>query len=104
MANLSKSNKGGQRVGLPTPKSSVVGMQEVPDPPASRSREKYGRIWEQIGELKPGKALRVDFESSKQALYVRGILRKKAKAEGVFLSSSRTADDLTFYFWLEKNS
>lgn len=79
-------------------------MQDVPEPPASRYPGKYDGIWAQIGELKPGKALRVDFDSDKQAHYVRGVLRKKAKDEGQFLSHSRTADDRTMYFWLEKVS
>jgi hypothetical protein len=77
-------------------------MQDVPEPPAARQRGRYDAIWAQIEELKPGKALRVDFDTDKQAHYVRGVLRKRAKAEGQFLSHSRTSDDRTMYFWLEK--
>jgi hypothetical protein len=77
-------------------------MDEVPDPPVGESRGKYDGVWFQVCECKPGKAVRVEFESEKQAKYVRAAMRKKAKADGKFLSSSHTADGTTWYFWLEK--
>lgn len=79
-------------------------MDAVPDPPINMRRDKYGALWEQIGELKAGRALRAVFGSEKQAKYVRGSLRKKAKAEKQQLSSSHETDLVTWYFWIEKAS
>lgn len=96
------SDGGDQRADLSLPKMSVVTMDAVPDPPVNARRDKYGVLWTQIGELKPGRALRAVFGSEKQAKYVRSSLRKRAKAEGLFLSSSHETDLVTWYFWIEK--
>lgn len=102
MAKVAVVNGGGQRTDLGFPTISVVAMDAVPDPPTNARRDKYGVLWEKVAELKPGRALSAVFSSEKQAKYVRGSLRKKAKSEGLFLSSSHETDCLTWYFWLEK--
>lgn len=77
-------------------------MDEVPNPTVGENRSKYDGLYEQIGALKRGQALRVEFGSESHAAYVRGAMRKRAKKDGQFMSSSRDATGLTRYFWLEK--
>ncbi len=79
----------------------VVKMDDVPEPPP-RNGSIADELYVQIGSLKLGTALRVDFESEKHADYVKGKLRSKAKKDKQFMSSSRTADGKTRFFWLEK--
>lgn len=94
---------GGARVALPDPKVSVVTMAAVPQPPATRGRDKYGSIYERIRSLAAGSAVRVDFETEKQAQYVRAQLRKRAKTEKKYLSHSRTPDNRSMWFWIERD-
>lgn len=93
---------GGQRPDLAVPVISEVAMDAVPDPPENIRHDKYGALWRQVRELKPGRAARAVFGSEKQAKYVRGQMRARAKAQKLFLSSSHEADGVTWYFWLEK--
>lgn len=80
----------------------AVGMDGVPAP-ALAGRVGIGdRLYAQICKLKRGMALEVRFETCKHAEYTRGRVRKKAKDDGQFLSSSRSDDGCTRYFWLEK--
>ena len=82
------------------PKVGVVTMAEVPDPP--RNGSIADALYVRVGALKPGSALKAEFESEAHGDYVRGKLRGKAKKDRQFMSSSRSADGLTRYFWLEK--
>lgn len=84
------------------PKAAVVAMSVVPDPPVTERNGYADMLYKQISGLKLGSALKVEFEASSQADYVRAKLRTKAKADKQFLSSSRSEDGKTRYFWLEK--
>lgn len=83
------------------PETAVVTMEQVPQPPP-RNGSIAEELYVQIGELKTGNALRALFENEKHGDYVRGKLRNLAKKDKQFMSSSRSADGLTRYFWLEK--
>jgi hypothetical protein len=76
-------------------------MDAVPDP-STNEAGKYGEMFEQIGQLKPGSALRVEFATNSMALYARSRLRKLAKEQRMMLSSSKENHGATRYFWLEK--
>ncbi len=79
-----------------------VDMAAVPDPPRQTGRSSpLFAVFEQVYDLPRGKALPITFRDVKRGLYVRGQLRKWAKKRGDMLSSSRTADHLTFFFWIE---
>ena len=82
------------------PKVSVVSMDAVPDPGIEPG--KYAEMFDQVLALQNGNALRVDFASKSHALYVRAVLRKMAKGRKRFLSSSKSPDGTTRYFWFEK--
>lgn len=84
------------------PKSSVVTMADVPEPPLTGRSGISDALYAQIAALKPGSALKVEVETEQHGDYIRGKLRKKAKADKQFMSSSRSADGKTRYFWLEK--
>lgn len=84
----------------PAPKVEVVGMENVPTPPAYRSVATD--LYAQIGMLKPGKAVKAEFDSPQHAAYVRGKLRQLAKVDGQFVASSKLPDGRTMWFWLEK--
>lgn len=77
-------------------------MVDVPEPPTTERSGISDALWVQLSALKPGAALKVEFEADQHASYVRGKLRAKAKVNKQFLSSSRTADGKTRFFWLEK--
>ena len=83
------------------PGVAVVTMDDVPEPPP-RNGSVANELYIQISGLKMGTALRVDFESDKHGDYVRGKLRSKARKDKQFMSSSRSEDGKTRYFWLEK--
>lgn len=83
------------------PVLAVVKMDEVPEPPP-RNGSIAEELYAQIGGLKMGTALRAEFESDKHGDYVRGKLRGMAKKNKQFMSSSRSADGKTRWFWLEK--
>jgi hypothetical protein len=83
------------------PETAIVKMDEVPEPPP-RNRPVAEQLYLQVRELGQGNALKASFESEKHGEYVRGKMRAMAKKEKKFLSSSRTADGKTRYFWLEK--
>ncbi len=59
-------------------------------------------LYAKIGQLKTGTALKAEFESDKHGDYARTKLRSLAKKEKKFMSSSRSEDGKTRYFWLEK--
>jgi hypothetical protein len=59
-------------------------------------------IYAQVGQLKAGTAIKVEFETETHANYIRSKLRVKAKKDGKFMSSSRSEDGKTRYFWIEK--
>lgn len=83
------------------PSVAVVKMDDVPEPP-SRNGSIAEDLYAKICELKLGTALRAEFENEKHGDYVRGKLRRMAKKDKQFMSSSRSADGKTRYFWLEK--
>lgn len=76
-------------------------MKAVPEPPITSRHDKYAPIWNQIINIAGDKAVCLVFSDPKQAMYVRGKFRKKAKEMARFLSSSHSSDALTWYFWLE---
>ncbi len=81
---------------------SVVDMDAVPDPPVSgRSRGYVEGIFARIKALPAGKAIKIPVPKKIRGTYIRAKLRRLAKEERRFLSSSRSADKLTWYFWLE---
>jgi hypothetical protein len=80
----------------------VIAMADVPPPPVTGHSGFAEALWAQICALKVGAALQVEFEASTHADYVRGKLRARAKKLKQFLSSSRTLDGKTRFFWLEK--
>lgn len=84
------------------PKVCTVTMDQVPESPLSGRTGIADALWAQIMALKAGAALKAEFESDAHASYVRGKLRAKAKDAKKFLSSSRSPDGKTRYFWLEK--
>lgn len=84
------------------PKTGVVAMDQVPEPPMSGRTGIAHALYVQITALRPGSALKAEFETEAHADYVRGKLRNKAKVDKRFMSSSRSADGKTRYFWLEK--
>jgi hypothetical protein len=83
------------------PKVGVVTMDAVPEPPP-RNGSVGESLYAEISKLKPGTALKAEFENEKNAEYVRGKLRSLAKKDKQFMSSSKSADGKTRWFWLEK--
>jgi hypothetical protein len=77
-------------------------MDDVPASPLGRNASKYDDMYEQVCRLKAGQALQVQCSSQSNAAYIRTAMGKRAKKDGQFLSSSRSADQMTRYFWLEK--
>jgi hypothetical protein len=84
------------------PKVCTVTMAQVPEPPMTQSQGIAEALWQQIVSLKTGTAVKAEFEADKHADYVRTKLRSRAKKNKQFLSSSRSEDGKTRYFWLEK--
>lgn len=80
---------------------STVSMDAVPDPPVASRKSALGPVIEAVFRAQSGQAVRVPVSSLQRGIYIRGQLRAQAKRRGRFLSSSREADGLTFYFWLE---
>jgi hypothetical protein len=97
---------GGGKVGryeaLPMPTLTEVTMADVPQPPMDSYRGKYEAVWERILALRGDRAVCAVFAHERQAKAVKASFKKKAKAIGKFLSTSRSHDGLTWYFWLEK--
>lgn len=83
------------------PAVSVVKMDEVPAPPAATLCV-ADELYTQICGLCAGVALSATFDSEGHGDYVRGRLRAKAKKAGKFMSSSRSEDGKTRYFWIEE--
>lgn len=105
LAGVVGGGRGGS-LGVPSrrygkPAIAVVKMEDVPEPPPNKGSIAE-ELYAQIGGLKMGTALRVDFESETHAEYVKGKLRGKAKKDRQFMSSSRSADGKIRWFWLEK--
>jgi lipoprotein-anchoring transpeptidase ErfK/SrfK len=89
-----------KRYGAPI--TAVVAMDAVPEPPP-RNGSIAETLYAQIKELPAStRALKVEFETSEHADYVRTKLRSLAKKAKLFMSSSRSTDGKTRYFWLEK--
>lgn len=83
------------------PKVDVVAMDTVPTPPPQRGSV-GNDLYAQVCALKPGRAVKAEFDNEKHAAYVRGKLRSLAKADGQFVASSKLPDGRTMWFWLEK--
>lgn len=84
------------------PSIITVAMEQVPESATPERAPISAEIYRQLVGLPAGQALRVGFESDNHASYVRGKLRNLAKKDGRFVSSSRSADGKTRWFWLEK--
>jgi hypothetical protein len=89
-----------KRHGAPT--VSVIAMQDVPEPPAGRGGSIGEELYRKVKALQTGQAVKADFETEKHGEYVRTKMRSLAKKDKLFLSSSRSTDGRTRYFWLEK--
>ncbi len=76
------------------PKTRVITIDEVPDPPVG-SRSRYEHLYAQIVALEPGKALELTFSSASHADYAKSRFKK-------FLGASRSENGATRYFWIEK--
>lgn len=70
-------------------------MAEVPEPPTTERNGIADSLWAQIVLLKPGTAVKAEFEADTHADYVRSKLRARAKTNKQFLSSSRSLDGKT---------
>ena len=102
-----KPGGAGRKAGVPSkryavPTVDVVNMQDVPEPPLTQRTGIADALYEKVKALKPNTALKAEFETEQHADYVRSRLRTKAKEDKRFMSSSRSVDGRTRYFWLEK--
>jgi len=86
---------------LPFSVGKPVPMQSVPQPAAKNEPSKYAALYEQVSDCKRETALPVTFPDERVMGACRTALRKIAKNTGDFISSSREADALTVYFWIE---
>ncbi len=78
-----------------------VVLDDIPPTAVRAPRGQFEPVYESIADLKRGSALPLTFETEKDGYAARACLRKIAKRNGEFLSSSRSADKLTIYFWIE---